>query len=93
RAAAARNLTPVTLELGGKSPVVVCDDFSITKAARIIAIGKLFNAGQTCVAPDYVLVPREQVDSFASEWLAAAKKLYPTLDGNPDYTSIISQRH
>jgi coniferyl-aldehyde dehydrogenase len=92
-AAAARNLTPVTLELGGKSPVVVCDDFSITKAARMIAIGKLFNAGQTCVAPDYVLVPREQVDSFASEWLAAAKKLYPTLDGNPDYTSIISQRH
>ncbi|MFA1028853.1 Aldehyde dehydrogenase [Pseudomonas syringae pv. helianthi] len=92
-AAAARNLTPVTLELGGKSPVVVCDDFSIKKAARMIAIGKLFNAGQTCVAPDYVLVPREQVNSFASEWLAAAQKLYPTLDGNPDYTSIISQRH
>ncbi|MCF5293729.1 aldehyde dehydrogenase family protein, partial [Pseudomonas syringae] len=92
-AAAARKLTPVTLELGGKSPVVVCDDFSISKAARMIAIGKLFNAGQTCVAPDYVLVPREHVDSFASEWLAAAEKLYPTLDGNPDYTSIISQRH
>ncbi|WP_024643819.1 coniferyl aldehyde dehydrogenase [Pseudomonas syringae] len=92
-AAAARNLTPVTLELGGKSPVVVCADFPLKKAARIIAIGKLFNAGQTCVAPDYVLVPRNLVDNFASEWLAAAKKLYPTLDGNPDYTSIISPRH
>ncbi|MCF5466510.1 coniferyl aldehyde dehydrogenase [Pseudomonas syringae] len=92
-AAAARNLTPVTLELGGKSPVVVCADFPLKKAARIIAIGKLFNAGQTCVAPDYVLVPRNLVDNFASEWLAAAKKLYPTLEGNPDYTSIISPRH
>lgn len=92
-AAAAHNLTPVTLELGGKSPVVICADFSIRKAARMIAIGKLFNAGQTCVAPDYVLVPRDLADSFASEWLAAAKKLYPTLEGNPDYTSIISPRH
>ncbi|KPB42878.1 Aldehyde dehydrogenase [Pseudomonas savastanoi pv. phaseolicola] len=92
-AAAARNLTPVTLELGGKSPVVICDDYSIKKAARMLAIGKLFNAGQTCVAPDYILVPREHVNSFAGEWLAAAKKLYPTLEGNPDYTSIISQRH
>ncbi|KPB71295.1 coniferyl aldehyde dehydrogenase [Pseudomonas cannabina] len=92
-AAAARNLTPVTLELGGKSPVVVCADFPVSKAARMIAIGKLFNAGQTCVAPDYVLVPRDLLDSFASEWLAAAKKLYPTLEGNQDYTSIISPRH
>ncbi|KPZ05229.1 Aldehyde dehydrogenase [Pseudomonas amygdali pv. ulmi] len=72
-AAAARNLTPVTLELGGKSPVVICADYSIKKAARMLAIGKLFNAGQTCVAPDYILVPREHVNSFAGEWLAAAK--------------------
>ncbi len=92
-AAAARNLTPVTLELGGKSPVVLTADFPLKKAARLIAIGKLFNAGQTCVAPDYVLVPRHLVEHFASEWVAAAKQLYPTIDGNTDYTSIISQRH
>ncbi|OYU07346.1 MAG: coniferyl aldehyde dehydrogenase [Pseudomonas sp. PGPPP1] len=92
-AAAARNLTPVTLELGGKSPVVLTADFPLKKAARMIAIGKLFNAGQTCVAPDYVLVPRHLVERFATEWVAAAKQLYPTIDGNKDYTSIISQRH
>lgn len=92
-AAAARNLTPVTLELGGKSPVVLAADFPVKKAARMIAIGKLFNAGQTCVAPDYVLVPRPLVERFATEWLAAAKQLYPSIDGNKDYTSIISRRH
>jgi coniferyl-aldehyde dehydrogenase len=92
-AAAARNLTPVTLELGGKSPVVLTADFPLKKAARMIAIGKLFNAGQTCVAPDYVLVPRHLVEPFATEWLAAAKQLYPRIDGNKDYTSIISRRH
>lgn len=92
-AAAARNLTPVTLELGGKSPVVLCADFPLKKAARMIAIGKLFNAGQTCVAPDYVLVPRHLVESFTTQWLAAAKQLYPSIDGNKDYTSIITRRH
>ncbi|MFP6847208.1 MAG: coniferyl aldehyde dehydrogenase [Pseudomonas sp.] len=92
-AAAARNLTPVTLELGGKSPVVLTEDFPLKKAARMIAIGKLFNAGQTCVAPDYVLVPRQLVERFATEWMAVAKQLYPTIEGNKDYTSIISQRH
>jgi coniferyl-aldehyde dehydrogenase len=92
-AAAARNLTPVTLELGGKSPVVVGADFPIERAARLIAIGKFFNAGQTCVAPDYVLVPRHLTDTFAAELLSVAKTLYPTIKGNKDYTSIISPRH
>ncbi|NWF09354.1 aldehyde dehydrogenase [Pseudomonas sp. 2822-15] len=92
-AAAAVNLTPVTLELGGKSPVVYCRDYSLEKAARIIAIGKLFNAGQTCVAPDYVLVPDDLVDTFAAALQEAANALYPSISANPDYTSIISQRH
>ncbi|WP_191488147.1 coniferyl aldehyde dehydrogenase [Pseudomonas sp. FEN] len=92
-AAAAPNLTPVTLELGGKSPVVLCRDYSLKKAARIIAIGKFFNAGQTCVAPDYLLVPRDLTEIFATALLDEAKALYPTIAGNKDYTSIISPRH
>ncbi|AZF43376.1 Aldehyde dehydrogenase [Pseudomonas sp. R1-43-08] len=92
-AAAARNLTPITLELGGKSPVVIGADFPLKKAARLVAIGKLFNAGQTCVAPDYAMVPRHLVDTFAAECLNAAKQLYPSIQGNKDYTSIISPRH
>ncbi len=91
--AAARNLTPVTLELGGKSPVVLCRDYPLRKAARIIAIGKFFNAGQTCVAPDYVLVPRDLTETFADALFDAARELYPTIAGNDDYTSIISDRH
>ncbi|AQY65638.1 MULTISPECIES: coniferyl aldehyde dehydrogenase [Pseudomonas] len=92
-AAAALNLTPVTLELGGKSPVVFCRDYSLKKAARIIAIGKFFNAGQTCVAPDYVLVPNDLTETFAAALLDAAKTLYPSISTNKDYTSIISLRH
>lgn len=92
-AAAALNLTPVTLELGGKSPVVFCRDYSLKKAARIIAIGKFFNAGQTCVAPDYVLVPNDLTETFAAALLDAAKALYPCISANKDYTSIISPRH
>ena len=92
-AAAAAHLTPVTLELGGKSPVVLCRDYPLKKAARTIAIGKFFNAGQTCVAPDYVLVPADLVDAFAEALIEAAGELYPTIAGNADYTSIITDRH
>jgi len=92
-AAAAPHLTPVTLELGGKSPVVLCRDYSLAKAAKTIAIGKLFNAGQTCVAPDYVLVPADLLDAFAKAFIAATSELYPTLSGNADYSSIIGDRH
>jgi len=92
-ASAAQSLTPVTLELGGKSPVLVCRDYPLKRAARIVAIGKLFNAGQTCVAPDYALVPADLVDAFADAVIAASVELYPTIAGNADYTSIIADRH
>ena len=91
--AAADNLTPVTLELGGKSPVVVCRDYPLKKAARTIAIGKLLNAGQTCIAPDYALVPLDLAESFAEAFLAETRSLYPSIAGNADYSSIVSDRH
>jgi coniferyl-aldehyde dehydrogenase len=91
--AAAANLTPVTLELGGKSPVILDDQCDIADSARRIAAGKLFNAGQTCIAPDYALVPRAQVQAFADAFAQAVGQLYPTLERNPDYTSIVNDRH
>jgi coniferyl-aldehyde dehydrogenase len=91
--AAAKNLTPVTLELGGKSPVIVDVKGSFESIAPKIAVGKLFNAGQTCIAPDYALVPRERVDDFAIAMWHAMGVLYPTLADNPDYSSIINERH
>ncbi|MEO0425189.1 MAG: coniferyl aldehyde dehydrogenase [Pseudomonadota bacterium] len=90
--AAAENLTPVTLELGGKSPAIVHPSFPIQEAASRIALGKGLNAGQVCVAPDYLLLPRDQVDAFATAYEAAARKHYPTLASNGDYTSIITER-
>ena len=91
--AAAANLVPVTLELGGKSPAILCRDHDIAAAARTIATAKFFNAGQTCIAPDYALVPAEQVEAFAAAVLAQARAMFPTVAGNPDCTSIISGRH
>ncbi len=91
--AAAPNLTPVTLELGGKSPVIVCDDYPLQEAARSIAFGKYLNAGQTCIAPDYALVPRAKVDEFAKAVIEDARAKYPSLAKNVDYTSIVSPRH
>jgi coniferyl-aldehyde dehydrogenase len=91
--AAAKNLTPVTLELGGKSPVIIDEDSDFAKIMPMVAIGKLFNAGQTCIAPDYALVPRTRVDEFATAMQRAVAKLYPTLAGNRDYSSIVSERH
>jgi coniferyl-aldehyde dehydrogenase len=91
--AASGNLTPVTLELGGKSPVVLCRDYPLKKAARLIAIGKLFNGGQSCVAPDYVLAPDDLVEAFSKAYIEAAAELYPRLTGNADYTATISDRH
>jgi len=91
--AAADNLVPVTLELGGKSPCVVAPDYPIEKAAERIMVGKCFNAGQTCIAPDYALVHESQVDAFVHACEAEVRKLYPTLATNPDYTSIVSERH
>lgn len=91
-AAAAPNLVPVTLELGGKSPALVAPGYPIEQAAERIAAGKCFNAGQTCVAPDYVLVPRAQRDAFVRAWLAAVRRRYPSLAGNPDYTAVVNHR-
>ncbi|MEJ0049094.1 MAG: coniferyl aldehyde dehydrogenase [Rhodospirillales bacterium] len=91
--AAAENLVPVTLELGGKSPVIVAEDYDVGKAAKSVAVGKFFNAGQTCVSPDYALVTGGRAEKFAHSVLAAAEAMYPKLDGNPDYTAVISDRH
>lgn len=91
--AAAENLTPVTLELGGKSPCIVGPDASLPKAAESTASGKLFNAGQTCIAPDYVLVEEARRDEFVGHLTDAITKFYPTLRANPDYTAIVNARH
>ena len=90
--AAADNLTPVTLELGGKSPAIVSADVPLKDAAQRIAWGKTLNAGQTCIAPDYVLVPQDRVDGFVDAYRQAVLGFYPTLADNPDYTAIISER-
>ena len=91
-AAAAANLVPVTLELGGKSPAVVAPDFDLELAARRIVYGKLVNAGQTCVAPDHVYVPRQRQREFAEACARAARELYPAGLGSADYCSIIDTR-
>nr|WP_294523002.1 coniferyl aldehyde dehydrogenase [uncultured Rhodopila sp.] len=91
--AAAENLTPVTLELGGKSPCIIGTDAALPAAAQSVAFGKLLNAGQTCVAPDYALVPRARFDEFVDLVREAITKLYPSLRANPDYTSIVNDRH
>jgi len=88
--AAADNLTPVTLELGGKSPTLIGEDVSIAMAAERICFGKSFNAGQTCVAPDYVLCPEHRLDDFISAFRNAFGRMYPNLHRNDDYTSIIN---
>ncbi|AMW80940.1 coniferyl aldehyde dehydrogenase [Pseudomonas yamanorum] len=90
--AAAEHLTPVTLELGGKSPAIVSADVPLKDAAERIAFGKALNAGQTCVAPDYVLVPEDRVDGFVEAYSKAVRGFYPTLADNPDYTAIINER-
>jgi len=91
--AAARNLVPVTLELGGKSPALVAPSADLDRAADRIANGKLFNAGQTCVAPDYVMLPEGQRDAFVHAFRAAVAKRYPRLADNPDYSGVVNERH
>ena len=91
--AAAANLTPTTLELGGKSPCIIDESCDLQVAAIKIAHGKLLNAGQTCIAPDYVLLPKGKEDAFGHAFAQAVAKLFPTIVGNPDYAAIISERH
>ncbi len=90
---AAPNLTPVTLELGGKCPLVLAPDGDLAQAARGAALGKVVNAGQICLAPDYALVPHANVHAFVNEVRGALGKMLPTLRDNPDFTAIISERH
>jgi coniferyl-aldehyde dehydrogenase len=91
--AAAKNLTPVTLELGGKSPAILDPSCDMALAAPRLALGKLLNAGQTCIAPDYALVPAAQVAQFSAAMRAAVAAMYPNAADNDDYTSIVSDRH
>ncbi|MDR2853202.1 MAG: coniferyl aldehyde dehydrogenase [Burkholderiaceae bacterium] len=88
--AAAQNLVPVLLELGGKSPVIVHPSMSLETVAERLTFGKFWNAGQTCVAPDYVFLPRGKTAEFLSRMQAFICKSYPTLRNNADYTSIIN---
>jgi len=92
-AAAARNLVPVTLELGGKSPVIVSRSADLATAAQRIMLGKTLNAGQICLAPDYLLVPEEHVDAMVEALRATVADMYPKLLDNPEYTSVVNERH
>ncbi|MEP5763610.1 MAG: coniferyl aldehyde dehydrogenase [Halieaceae bacterium] len=92
-AAAAKNLVPVTLELGGKSPVLVSRSADIKTAISRIMMGKTMNAGQICLAPDYLMVPEEKLDEVIAEAQAAVAAMYPQLLANPEYTSVINDRH
>ena len=91
--AAGRNLTPITLELGGKSPAIIDASANLDQAAERIAYGKLLNAGQTCIAPDYALVAKESAENFAGKVAANMRRMYGTSPANPDYTSIVSGQH
>jgi coniferyl-aldehyde dehydrogenase len=90
---AAENLVPVTLELGGKSPALIGPDADIETAAASVAYGKLANAGQTCIAPDYVLVHEKDATAFVASYEATAAKFYPRGGADQNYTSIASARH
>lgn len=92
-AEAAKNLTPTTLELGGKSPCIVDRSGDLADAALKIAHGKLLNSGQTCIAPDYLLLPRGREAAFEAAFSAAVARLFPRINGNPDYGSIVNDRH
>jgi coniferyl-aldehyde dehydrogenase len=89
---AAKNLTPVTLELGGKSPVILGRDIDCNDIAYRIAYGKSINAGQACISPDYILVPTEKEDMFVKAYLKSLKKFFPTIKNNSDFSAIIDDR-
>jgi len=91
-AAAAENLVPVILELGGKSPVLVHPSSDMADVAERIAVGKLWNAGQTCVAPDYMFLPKGKTAEFMNHYEQYIKQMYPSLRDNQDYTSIINDK-
>lgn len=92
-AAASRNLVPVTLELGGKSPVVISRSADIAKSVGRVMVGKTLNAGQICLAPDYLLVPEEKLHEVIDAAQDAVAGMYPTILDNPEYTSVVNERH
>jgi len=92
-AAAARNLVPVTLELGGKSPVIISRSADLGKSLERIMLGKTMNAGQICLAPDYLLVPEEKLHDVIATAQQVVATMYPTLLDNVQYTSVINERH
>jgi coniferyl-aldehyde dehydrogenase len=91
--AASENLTPVTLELGGKCPAIIHPEFPLATAVERILTGKLYNAGQTCLAPDYVFVHKSQEEEFVKLAGEVVRRLYPKWAGNPDYSRIINASH
>jgi coniferyl-aldehyde dehydrogenase len=91
--AAAENLVPVTLELGGKSPTIIGRSADKSKAGQRIALGKMMNAGQICLAPDYLLVAKEQEHEMIESVKAGVSAMYPTLLHNDDYTSVVNGRN
>ena len=91
--AASKNLVPCTLELGGKSPVVIGKTADLKISAKRIMFGKTMNAGQICLAPDYVVVHKDQKDEFIKETKDAVSEYFPDLKNNDDYTSIINEKH
>ena len=92
-AAAAENLVPVTLELGGKSPVIITRSADISEAVQRIMTGKMLNAGQVCIAPDYLMVPEEALEQVIDEATKIVKQMYPTILANKDYTAMVNDRH
>ncbi|WP_371879594.1 coniferyl aldehyde dehydrogenase [Nannocystis punicea] len=91
--AAADNLVPTTLELGGKSPVIVGESADVTRTTERVVVGKMLNAGQICLAPDYMLVPKAKEAAIVAALQQAVARMYPTLLGNDDYTSVVDGRH
>ncbi|MGG2329375.1 aldehyde dehydrogenase family protein, partial [Salmonella enterica] len=87
------NLVPVTLELGGKSPTILGRSADLKRSAERIALGKMMNAGQICLAPDYMLVPEDMQGQAVAAVRDGVAAMYPTLLGNDNYTSVINRRH
>ena len=91
--AASDNLVPVTLELGGKSPVIVDEDANLSEVAKKVMRGKTMNAGQICLAPDYLMLPKGKSEEFAKASNEAVSEMFADLKYNEDYTSVINERH
>ena len=92
-AAASKNLVPVTLELGGKSPTVISETADLREAIERIIVGKMLNAGQVCIAPDYVMLPEGKMDEAVAIAREVVAEMYPTLLNNEQYTAMLNERH